>query len=659
MVAIETFKKPGQTTVLEANTMDMNAMVPPRGAMPVALEPAKVSEIEGEITYTGTVVAYEDEDIYPRITGRIVDMPVYPGDFVKQGQLLAKLDPRTSEYESRLEAAKHASDSMSHFTGSAKADFEQKKFELEAAEAGEAAAEKTLSEAKADFDYWIPEIKRQENLLKEDVVSQEEYDDELAKYRGAKARVERAEATFRQANKLKLAAKAAFEGAVHHIGHQFSATEEARSQQETARIINKYRDILASSAGVVVERIISPGVVVNPGMVVLKVAHIDRARVQAEVSNADISKIELGTPIYIKGAEDSSDVVKGKVTSIFPAADKASRTSVVEALIDNLKPPTIEADSVKEVTSANQFKYLPGQYVIMKIVTGQKEALTIPTRAVYRRGGKTYVWLAMAPGHARKEAKYQCPMHPDVISDKPGKCPKCGMTLERVDHKEHKALKEKAAEKRTYTCTMHPEIVSDKPGKCPKCGMELTPTEVVGKIVAQLVPVVVGLSNPDRTEIVKGLEPGDEVVTQGYEELQPGMPLVGVRWTEEGIEKLPFASEVAGNRIDSSNSWKLEQMVDHVMMTISMKPIPPKNKGNELEILLEKHGGDKVSGAKITATSSMPGMDMKGPELRASGAGSGIYRMKTDFHSGLWKVDLLIKGVSKETIRLTVDVEVP
>lgn len=25
----------------------------------------------------------------------------------------------------------------------------------------------------------------------------------------------------------------------------------------------------------------------------------------------------------------------------------------------------------------------------------------------------------------------------------------------------------------TYTCSMHPEVTSDKPGKCPKCGMEL------------------------------------------------------------------------------------------------------------------------------------------------------------------------------------------
>jgi hypothetical protein len=24
-----------------------------------------------------------------------------------------------------------------------------------------------------------------------------------------------------------------------------------------------------------------------------------------------------------------------------------------------------------------------------------------------------------------------------------------------------------------YTCVMHPEVKSDKPGNCPKCGMEL------------------------------------------------------------------------------------------------------------------------------------------------------------------------------------------
>ena len=31
-----------------------------------------------------------------------------------------------------------------------------------------------------------------------------------------------------------------------------------------------------------------------------------------------------------------------------------------------------------------------------------------------------------------------------------------------------------------YTCSMHPEVISDKPGKCPKCGMTLVPVTSLG-----------------------------------------------------------------------------------------------------------------------------------------------------------------------------------
>jgi P-type Cu+ transporter len=56
-----------------------------------------------------------------------------------------------------------------------------------------------------------------------------------------------------------------------------------------------------------------------------------------------------------------------------------------------------------------------------------------------------------------------------VESDKPGDCPKCGMSLElnRTYHS--------PAGKTIYTCPMHPQIEQDHPGDCPICGMALEP----------------------------------------------------------------------------------------------------------------------------------------------------------------------------------------
>ncbi len=89
--------------------------------------------------------------------------------------------------------------------------------------------------------------------------------------------------------------------------------------------------------------------------------------------------------------------------------------------------------------------------------------------------------------------EYVCPMHPEVIQDEPGSCPKCGMNLmprevqanAAHNHTEHKAEENAHSDKQNasveYTCPMHPEVVQNKPGSCPECGMNLEPREVESK----------------------------------------------------------------------------------------------------------------------------------------------------------------------------------
>jgi FtsP/CotA-like multicopper oxidase with cupredoxin domain len=64
--------------------------------------------------------------------------------------------------------------------------------------------------------------------------------------------------------------------------------------------------------------------------------------------------------------------------------------------------------------------------------------------------------------------EYFCPMHAEVITSEPGKCPKCGMKL----------LAREAAPI-AYACPMHPEVKSGQPDRCPKCGMKLVPAQLV------------------------------------------------------------------------------------------------------------------------------------------------------------------------------------
>ncbi len=82
------------------------------------------------------------------------------------------------------------------------------------------------------------------------------------------------------------------------------------------------------------------------------------------------------------------------------------------------------------------------------------------------------------PGAVQASEPFACPMEEDaeVRSDKPGRCPKCGMNLVPLSQTKHKGKPpSKAPRPGRYYCPMHPTYISDRPGDCPICNMSLVP----------------------------------------------------------------------------------------------------------------------------------------------------------------------------------------
>lgn len=513
-------RHPGSMNVLESQAMDMTVMKPPVGAMPVATEVVHLGEFASKVTYTGSVAPLQEQVIFPRVEGWLKDLTVYNGDKVGRNQLIAVVDSPDLQSKvaeatagraaaaSEVPRAQYGVAQMSAERAAAVGEVQTAKSELARAKAMVTASrkavtqrEKDVNSAKANLDYWKAEIKREEHLLASGAVSVQEYQSEqaqslaaeaeyenkLAMLEEAKANVQaaQADATGKQsmisvANQRLSAATAALSGAGAEVGQKAAMYRQAGAMVATASAINQYRYVRAPFAGLVTRRISSPGQFVTPSTPVVNIVQIDRVRLQANVSDRDLAGIKVGSPVVARFAKDPKLAIDAVVTSISPLADQSSRTATVEAVVSN-----------------PGYKLLPGDSVTMDIaVSGNSQAITVPSSALVQKDGMPAVWVA--------------------------------------GHEAHKG-------KTIFYCTMHPEVTSDGPGKCYKCHMDLVPRTSDGNKKARLVMVTTGSSSGDRVEIVSGLRDGDEVIYQGNTYLKEGDTVFPTQWTADGPTQMPNA----------------------------------------------------------------------------------------------------------------------
>lgn len=329
---------------------------------PVIVLSVERAPISGTVVYTGTVAPFNEEDVYPRVTGRIVEMPVYPGDAVRAGQVVARLD--SVELTSRVREAEAA-------VVTAQATRAQMDAEVAAARHGIAQMEKELAMVEADLTYARAVAARSEQLVNVGAISRQEYENDRAMATSQTARRDAAQAKLEQARAMESSARRKLEAADAMMA-------QSRAVLNTASVVRDYVTLVAPTSGYVVKRLVAPGVLVQPGMALMKIAQIDRVRLQANVGEKDVASIRVGSPVAITTTNSARAPGTARVTSVFPFVDQGPRTAVVEAIVENAGR-----------------RFLPGQYVTMQFVTSEKpDALAVPAGAVSRMSGRAKVWVA-------------------------------------------------------------------------------------------------------------------------------------------------------------------------------------------------------------------------------------------------------------------------
>ncbi|MBK5002389.1 HlyD family efflux transporter periplasmic adaptor subunit [Pseudomonas sp. S31] len=264
---------------------------------------------DGLVSGNGRIEATEI-DVATKLAGRIQDILVNEGDFVKAGQVLATmqldtLQAQRDEAEASLRQAEHA-------VAAAQA-------QVALRESDAAAAEAVVVQREAELDAAQRRFGRTQMLAKEGATSQQQLDDDRATVRGAQAAVAAARAQARAAKAAINAAEAQRIGAESAVG---------AAQASVQRIDADIRDsqLKTPRSGRVQFRVAQPGEVLGAGGRVLNVIDLSDVYMTFFLPNEVAGQVALGSEVRIVLDAAPNTPVPATVSFVASAAQFTPKT---------------------------------------------------------------------------------------------------------------------------------------------------------------------------------------------------------------------------------------------------------------------------------------------------------------------------------------------
>lgn len=330
----------------------------------VAVEKAEKRTIKEIVSASGKVFPQTEVKISSDVSGEIVELYVEEGDSVVSGQTLAKIDP--DAYISQVERGNAQ-------VNSAKANLANSRAQVSNLTAQKEQIEAQLTNAREIH-------KRNEQLLKEGVIAEAEFENSLSSLRSLEANLKSATASIE-------ASKENVRGAEFSVKSAEATLKEIQTSLRRTTIYAPMTGIISDLSVEKGERVV--GTIQMTGTEMMRIANLNAMEVRVDVSENDIPRVTYGDEVEIEVDAYIDRTFKGKVTQIANSATSAgSAVSLTSDQVTNFEVRiNIDPESYLDlITPAKPYPFRPGMSASVEINTETvNNALSIPIQAVTTR----------------------------------------------------------------------------------------------------------------------------------------------------------------------------------------------------------------------------------------------------------------------------------